>query len=540
MQFFLKLFGDRIQWVYRCFDRIVVNGYLSFLTRENNVVYFFREICCIPKITKEVLGARTQAYRNWVQSFATKRDIPIAWAPKGARKETIVAPFLKRMERRQKFGVYFIMQSMEQGPSFRILSPKFPTKDPNHQFLRKSRSRYTHYYFYIRDEIAGPMVLRIGTFLPFQITAILNGHSFIERQLIRRKVPFQKLDNRFMSVADPKLLQRLADGLDYHTIQSRIQYWAFTLGPKFSKAQQHAAGGLRRLYAISQIELCHNVIFKRDWPIKSIFERSCELGLHLLSADRIAKLFGQQVTRRLSGKLQTVVERLEKGHFVLRSYFKSSFLKQYQKCARFLRGEIVCNNLKDFRLRKSLCYLGEVRTHFNAILDRFAETQAQLLNVHGQFDIVGRLAKPITRGKSKVAGIKLENTRLMRLMEMLLQGACDRFRRWTTADLHDAILDQFNLSSEQYTLTQLRYDLRKLRVHGIIQRLPRSYSYSYTKKGLKIALLFTQLRKRIYAPVAFSLFRGHPNPEHSPESEFERAYNKLDKDFENLIALLAA
>ena len=61
--------------------------------------------------------------------------------------------------------------------------PKYPTKDPNYRILARQRSRFTHYYFYIRDETLGPMVMRVASFLPFQTTYYLNGHSFIEQEL---------------------------------------------------------------------------------------------------------------------------------------------------------------------------------------------------------------------------------------------------------------------------------------------------------------------------------------------------------------------
>jgi len=95
---------------------------------------------------------------------------------------------------------------------------------------------------------------------------------------------------------------------------------------------------------------------------------------------------------------------------VFRTYHKSSFLKQYEKAATFLRQEIVCNNLKDFGLKKTLHNWQPVRERFQHITDRFAQTQAELLNAHGQLDVLARLAQPIREGKTKVAGIKLEKT----------------------------------------------------------------------------------------------------------------------------------
>jgi hypothetical protein len=60
------------------------------------------------------------------------------------------------MEKKNAYGVYFIFKSMEQGRTFRISVRKYPTQDPNYRIFAHQRSRFTHYYFYIRDEVLGP------------------------------------------------------------------------------------------------------------------------------------------------------------------------------------------------------------------------------------------------------------------------------------------------------------------------------------------------------------------------------------------------
>jgi hypothetical protein len=80
------------------------------------------------------------------------------------------------MERHNQFGVYYILKSMKLGRSFRSAVPRFPVDDPCYRILARQRSRYTHYYFYIRDEVLGPIALCVGSFLPFSITYYLNGH----------------------------------------------------------------------------------------------------------------------------------------------------------------------------------------------------------------------------------------------------------------------------------------------------------------------------------------------------------------------------
>ena len=97
METFTKLFGSLLVFVYHCFDRIVINGYLSGLSRPEQVVYFFRDVLGVAVIDKAVLSQRTEVYRKWVEAYAGNRHTPIEWAQKGVRKEDYVLPPLRRM-----------------------------------------------------------------------------------------------------------------------------------------------------------------------------------------------------------------------------------------------------------------------------------------------------------------------------------------------------------------------------------------------------------------------------------------------------------
>src|SRR6516162_7425654 len=422
MELFAKLFDSLLAFIYRCFDRIVIHGYLSGLSRPEQVVHFVRHVLDIPVVSKEVLRQRTEDYRNWVEAYARNQHIPIEWAEKGLRKEDYVLPALHRMERRNAFGVYFIFRSMEQGRTFRITVPKFPTQDPNHRILAVQRSRFTHYYFYIRDEVLGPIIVRVASFFPFHASYWLNGHSFIEQELTRASIGFHKDDNAFLAVEDVARLQAAADRLSPAIIRNQLDYWTLILGPKFSK-KERSQMTLSRFYAIAQIEYCRNFIFKRHFPIHKIFERGCEIGLWRLTANRISEIFGVRLTRKLRGKLATVIQQIDHGHHVFRANFKSALLRQYEKFSRFLRNELLSNNLNDFGLRKGLDHLDEVRKRFQAITDRFAAFQAQCLNVHVDFPLLQKIALPITIGTVRHPGIRLQDVRVIRLLEVLLHGS---------------------------------------------------------------------------------------------------------------------
>jgi hypothetical protein len=538
MDLFIKLFGDLLVFVYHCFDRIVIHGYLSGLSRPEQVVHFFRQVVGVPLISKEVLSQRTSDYQKWVEAFARNHDIPIEWAEKGVRKEDYVQPWLRKMLRKNAYGVYFIFKSMEQGPSFRVTVPKFPTKDPNHRILARQKSRFTHDYFYIRDEVLGPFVMRVATFFPFQTTYYLNGHSYIEQELNRAKIAFRKNDNAFLAVDDVAALQAAADKLSPAIIRERLDYWTFILGPKFSDKERKKIN-LSRFYSISQIEYCRNFIFKKHFPIHKLFERSCELGLWRLTSHKISEIFGQRLHRRVNGKLATVIDQVEHGHHVYRAYFKHAFLKQYEKFLTFLRNELCSNNLKDFGLKKSLHNLPAVREKFQTITSRFAGYQAQWLNVHVDFPLLQRIALPITKGAVRYPGIKIHEARVIRLMEVLLHGG-SHVGGWTAKQIHEAVLTTFALPERRYRLNQLLYDLRKLKGHGLLERDGSRYAYRLTTKGVEVALLFLFFHKRLCGPLANSRFHHQPDAQHRPNSRLEAAYHRADAAIQKVVDLLAA
>ena len=155
MDVFIQLFGNLLIFVYHCFDRIVIHGYLGGLSRPEQAVHFFRQVVGVAAVDKEVLSRRTADYQNWVEAFAHNHGLPIEWAEKGVRKEDHVLPWLRRMTKNNAYGVYFIFKSMEQGATFRITVPKYPTVDPCYRILAHQRSRFTHFYFYVRDDRSG-------------------------------------------------------------------------------------------------------------------------------------------------------------------------------------------------------------------------------------------------------------------------------------------------------------------------------------------------------------------------------------------------
>jgi hypothetical protein len=300
--------------------------------------------------------------------------------------------------------------------------------------------------------------------------------------------------------ADANALQAAADKLSASIIEKRLNHWSWLLCPKFSENDRQAAN-LRRAYSINQIEYCRNFIFKRHFPIHKIFEHSCEMGLFRLAADKVAYIFGVRATKRLRGKLHSALEKLDHEHHVLRVYCKNLVGRMYEKFSTFLRVEVCVNRMKDLGLNKGLENLERLRHKLVGITDRFAGFESQSLNVHVDFPLFQRMALPVT-------GRQNQNRRNQdsRHPDDATDGSTAARRhatqRMASPEIHQAILTTFGLTTSTYTLTQLRYDLCKMKAHGLLERIGRAYCYRLSDKGTKAALMFILFHHRVCGPPA--------------------------------------
>ena len=181
-----------------------------------------------------------------------------------------------------------------------------------------------------------------------------------------------------------------------------------------------------------------------------------------------------------------------------------------------------------------------MRKRFQTITDRFAGFQAQCLNVHVDFPLLQRLALPVTIGSVRYPGIKIHDTRIIRLLEVLLHGG-NTVGGWTAKQIHQAVLTTFQLSAEQPTAsTNSATICANSKATGCCNATARRYAYRLTTKGVQVALLFLFFHKRLCGPLANSRFHHKPDPAHRPNSKLEAAYHKADKAIQNIVDLLAA
>jgi len=341
-------------------------------------------------------------------------------------------------------------------------------------------------------------------------------------------------------VADVAALQFAADGLSAALLQRRCSYWVRRLVPVFSPVERAAlAPGYR--YSMAQMELATDVIFKRSAPLTALFRRACELGVLVGGAQRTTHLFGRRISRHYQGKLQTVLDQREAGHPVLRWYYQTSFAKQYtrgdQHTDRILRTETCSNDTRHFGVGRRLENLPSLREKLAATNERCLALQAELLASTIDTGQLAALAEPTLIGQRRIPGLKLHDDRVIRLLETLLHPG-GFVADWTTRELHTRILARHQLADGNYRLSQLRYDLSKLRAKGLVERLGTSRRYRLTPTGLKLGVLLVKLRTRLLGPLATLVGQRSADPRPLPSNSVDAAFREVDTALDHLSTAL--
>ena len=351
---------------------------------------------------------------------------------------------------------------------------------------------------------------------------------------------FRKADNAFLGVSDVAALQAAADRLSAALLQRRCNYWVRRVVPVFSPDEREALRPGYR-YSMAQMELATDVVFKRSAPLRALFQRACELGVLVGGANRTTHLFGRRINRRYQGKLQTVLDQRDAGHPVLRWYYQTSFAKQYvrgdQHSDRILRNETCSNDTYHFGVGRRLENLPLLRDKLAATNERCLAEQAELLASAVDTGQLAALAAPTLIGQRRIPGLKLHDDRVIRLLETLLHPG-GFVRDWTSRELHTRVVARHRLAADEYRLSQLRYDLSKLRAKGLVERIGKSRRYCLTPIGLKLGVLLVKLRTRLLGPLASLIHQPTTNAPARHLNSVDAAYREVDTALDHLSAAL--
>jgi hypothetical protein len=457
-----------------------------------------------------------------VESFVAKNDIPVLHFQHGQRKDDIVAGYRSHFSKPE--GVVVLGIAQEKMRSFKAQKRHGQNGGVTFDFSRQSVA-VNHYYFYVHDRDWGPAFLKIGTYLPYPVKLCLNGHEWVKQQLTRARIPFQSLDNGFLSCADPTALQASCDSLGSKDVQAFFDRWSHQL--PWPMTNEDRAVGYDHQLAICQLEISLTQVFDRPVQGRHFFEAVIRENLDMGRPDRVGLLFPLRLTRATPAptfgyRTRVITDGVAPS---LHVEYKHSHVKQYFKEQRALRTETTINDPNDFYVNKgldNLSYLQDLGRQTNRKLLEVERVSHQCVLTQEALD---RVQRPTCEAGQRAPALRFG---VMALMQALTAFA-HLPRGFRNRDLLPHVA---TLLGSSYTTSQMTYDLRRLRLKGLIHRIPQSHRYTATTYGLKVAFFYSKLYLRILRPNWTALLPDD-NPVHPLLSA---ALNQLDAAIERIYA----
>jgi hypothetical protein len=479
-----------------CVDRLLLNAYAPNLQVGGQVVTFLTGHLGFPVPSPALLEKIGNRFRREVKAFAAEHNVPILALKKpdrtrwDDRKLDHVRPYLEKAEAEHRTGVVAIVQAQE----FQwVFSAKNRSSTPglvSFEFVKEER-RVGIYYFYVLDAEFGPGFIKICTYFPHPSKVWLNGHEWAKRQARREGLSFGELANGFSSCEDPQALQTICDQLGPRDIEDFFTRWTAVIPTPFTDADREA--GYFFELSMRQVEVSRTLVFDDPRRARGFFESLVQDNIGIGRPHEVHAVFGRD--RRGRTTAQPFATRVFSPGTEVRMDFryKNSRVKRYLKEGRALRIETVINKPADIGVLARLEHLPE-------LVDKARQVNDRLLMIEraGQGCAIGsalfeRIHQPYVREGQRTGAFRFGDQRAM-----ALAGALCLVVHAVTGFTNKSLRGQVaGLLGRDYSSSQMSYDLRRLRLHGLIERNPGTNYYRLTPDGIRVAVFYTKLQARL-------------------------------------------
>jgi len=490
-----------------CIDRIYLNGYIPTLQTPGQLCYFLGKHLGYPIVSPALFRPLHDRFVDSVKAFADREQVPLVEFARGQDKDKLAAGYRAQYDRTE--GVVFIGVAQERAWSYKAHREVTPPGLVHFDFSRQPVA-VNHYYFYLQDPEWGPGFIKVCTYMPYQVRVCLNGHEWVKQQLRRERIGFESLDNGFLSCQDPVRLQATCDALGPDDVQSFFDRWVKRLPWPLTPADRAAGFGHR--LAIWQLEVSLTQIFDDPVQGRYFFEELIRENLDLGRPDRLSLIFPTKITKATPPPAHGYRTRVitDGVNPSLHISYKHSDLKQYFKEGRGLRTELTINNPGDFYSNKGIIHLPYLRGAGEQVNRKLLEIERISGSCVLTQDALDRVQRPTQEAGGRAPGLRFGDGRVMALMQGLCGFAClpGGFRN---RDLRPRVAALLGLDEQTYTSGRMTYDLRRLRLKGLIHRIPGTTRYTATTYGLHVALFYTKAYLRILRP-GWAALTPDPDP----------------------------
>jgi hypothetical protein len=488
-------------------DRMYLNVWQPRLQHGAGAAAFFTSHRGHAYASTALMDPMTKAFVADIHHFIAAHDLDLVHFGKEC-KDDLTQRYLAGFTAAE--GVLYAGRAQEKATVWRT-QRRYGRDGSPYAWLVKSSALVNHFYFYCVDADFGPFFLKFCSYFPYTAKLCINGHEWAKRQAAKAGISFEPLDNGF-AAGDASLLQAICDRLGPGHIDALLRKWLRILPHPFT-AEDTAAGYSYEL-SILQAEFSLTQVLDKPAAGRVFFEQVIRDNLDIGRPDQVALVFSRKVIRRgkrpTPGRFRTRV--ITDGVVPsLHVDYKHTKIKQYHKLGKALRTETTINDsYGDFGIPKRLTSLPALRQiGFTANRRLLGAQTISCDPVLGAQAFTSLTAPITTPAGTRIPGLRFGDPRVHALLQALLIHRLLP-RGFTNRELRTLIAPLLGSSPEDITAGKMTYDLRRLREHGLIQRIPRTRRYQVTDLGLHHSLLFTHAHDHLLRPALAQL--ADPSP----------------------------
>jgi hypothetical protein len=477
-----------------CIDRMYLNVYQPRLQHVEGVVQFLRGHRGRPFASSALLEPISRAFIADLYRFAAGHHVPVIDFTKGQRKDDLAHDFLAEFDLAE--GVLFIGRAQEKAPVFRTEKRRNPVTGVTYPWIVKTTAMVNHFYIYAVDEDFGPFFIKFCSYFPYNAKLCINGNEWAKRQAAKAGMAFEALDNGFAACDDSDRLQRICDRLDPARIDRLLRKWLKVLPHPFSGADRRA--GYRYDISVLQAEFSLTQMLDRPASGRVFFETVIAENLNVGRPDRVSLIFDR---RLLNGRHRQTQSRFRTRVLTqgvtpsLHVEYKHTQIKQYHKEGRALRTETTINDTRDFWIGKRLCNLPALREVGFSANRRLLDAQTISHDPIIGDTVFNHMTQPTIIDGRRVAGLRFGDRRVHALITAIVIARLGP-AGFSNRDLKALVAELLALNTSDISSGMMTYDLRRLRLHALIERTPHTNRYQPTPLGWRTAWFYTHAYNR--------------------------------------------
>ena len=495
-------YADKIYGTITCYDRMIIQGYIpgwshaegmtSYLNANNIRIFDFSNFS--QPLTEQI---RTNA-----QHIADENGIEIEFIRKlrAFRKDDRIQEIIQKTGKTQ--GLVHIFSAMEQCNTYKPWHDKTTGKT----FLKFDQSKCLHYYFYFIDEELGLCYLRVPTWPPFRLQFYMNGHNLLAHKLQKKGIPYRMHDNAFLEISDAETAQKLSDRINPEDLHKVLDAFAKRYCPVPLNL------GLGYTWTLQQVECATDIMFKQPGDLEPLYDEIVRTAIFTVKPDNIATFLGQRITYNCKKEVGTNYNQRILGTRI-KHHMGDVSIKMYDKFGCVLRIESTCNDISTFRVEREVQHKDGTASvqkaplkksiyslyHLFAILKsanlRYLEFISSFDDHSSGKKKLDEVSCPQKEKERSYRGFNFFDSRDLSILEVISRGEYMAFG-----------MQGKNIREHlpEITPSAMTRIFKRLRLHGLIEKIPGSYKYLITALGKEIIAAGLTVKNLILVPALTS------------------------------------